>query len=540
MESQLDPAPTGSGEHTRAKGKAGLGGALPWAQNHAADLVNAVVLGALALLIFVLDLDSIGIGGDAIRKWHFVRQWFYANDIRHGQWDHHMARVGMNVIAYVSQAILGRGPLVYYVPALLAGVVTVIATYACGKRLGGRFVGILAALMLIAFKPEHTATTQFLPEVFSGMYAIIAAYLLLRYADAVPERRTPWLVASSVVLFAGYLAKETTVYFIPGFVVAIWLVPGPRRYRDIGLFLGVLLGGVLIETACYRIFTNYAHRFAVVSETHALSDTEIEDELGNLLDRYEKATPPWRFAFYLFLATSLAVVAFARSLAATNVVLIGASYFFFLTFLVRSLHPLKKWQTFQSRYLDSGAPFVFLTHALFVLLIVQVATAAVRARPRGEKWLGRFAKLARFSPALVPVVALVIGAVVYEGQAKRLDEHPFRVLPQAARVLNDAYRRNLPIVSVRNLNGLWAAYSVLINDKLLARDGQLPSYDEVKLEWNGQTFIVKDPAAYSEGDKLKRMQRKHCAVEVMGKEGYSYVKPMTPLRPECDAEQKRP
>lgn len=555
MDSSVDPALEGSGAPERVDAPATGASAAPlapkveappvpqatgarkagaWLRENGADVANVLFLGAAALLVYGFDLDSVGIGGDAIRKWHFVRQWFYANDFSHAQWDHHMARVGMNVIAYAAQVLFGRGPLVYYVPALFAGVVCVLVTYAAGKRLGGRFVGAAAGLFLVVFKPAHTASTQFLPEVFSAMYAIVAAYFFLRYSDAEGKARRGWLAATAVTLFAGYLGKETTVFFLPFFVLGVLLTGGAGRFRDAAIVLGIFAAGVGLETAAYSIFTDYAHRFAVVKTEHLYDATVDKVTFGELLSRFEKAEPEWRLVFYMYLPAAFAVLAFARQRAATAIVFIGAGYYFLLTFLVRSVDPLVVWQAFRSRYLDCASPFVFLTLALFLRLVL-VELAKGRSPP---SWVGRFARLRPLRHAVVPALSAVVVLAAYRMLKPRIGEHPFAVLPRAAAVLNDAYRRNLPIVSVRNVNGLWAVYSVLLDDKLLARDGVLPGYDEVKRTWNNQQFLVRDTAAYS-GDKLRRLQRRHCVVEVLGKAGYTYVAPETPLAPECDAELAR-
>jgi len=504
-----------------------------WLRENGADLANVVCLGLVAALVYTLDLDSIGIGGDAIRKWHFVRQWFYGNDFAHAHWDHHMARVGMNVIAYVVQRLFGRGPLLYFVPALFAGVVIVVMTYAAGKRLAGRFVGAAAALSLIVFKPAHTASTQFLPEVFSAMYAIVAAYFFLRYVDAEGKRRLAWLVATAVALFAGYLGKETTVFFVPGFVLGVFLMGNETRRRDVAVLLGVFAAGVALESAAYSIFTDYPHRFAVVQTEHILVEKLDRVEFRDLFNRYAKAEPQWKLVFYAYVPATLAVLVFAKQRAVTAIVLIGAVYYFFLTFLVRTINPLTIWQSFQSRYLDCASPFVFITIAVFVRVI-----AGELAQTISFGRLKLFERLRLLRHAVVPAVAALVGFVTYRTIAPRLDEHPFRVLPRAAAVLNDAYRRNLPLISVRNANGLWAAYSVLLDDKLLAKGNELPSYDEVKRMSGDQIFLVRDGSSYS-SDKLRRLQKRHCAVLVTGKAGYTYVSPEEPLRPECDAELAR-
>jgi hypothetical protein len=505
--------------------------ALGFLRESGADVLNLVSLGVLGTAVFLLKLEPISIGGDAIRKWFFVRQWFHANDFSSAKWDHHMARLGVNGIAYLVQLVFGHVGRAYYIAPVSAGVLQVLFVYACGKRLGSRLAGALGALLLIAFPPMHTAASQLLPEVFSGTYAIIAMYLFLRYLDAAAKARVRWLSVLGLALFAGYMAKEATVFFVPGFVVAIWLCRSERRFRDIAILLGILALGVACETAFYRIFTNYAHRFAVVTERHVISGTEPDTDFWGLFNRFDEAVPAWRFVFYTFCGTSLGVVAFARNVRATALVIVAASYLFFLTFLVHSVHPLLLWQAFRSRYLDPAAPFVLLVTGLFLSLCLR----ELWERHASARW-ARWAKaLPRYGSAILVGVCVLVGYGYHSAARDGFSENPLVTLPKMQAIVTDTYRRNLPVVGARNIEGLHAAFAIMLSDRLLVKKGLLPEFQESKQNGGGKTYVVKYTSVYG-GGVLSRILKKHCYVEVVGKDGSFFVRPMKVLPKECDEE----
>lgn len=496
----------------------------PWLFENAADIVIATSLGAMTALVVTLNLQGIGSGGDAIRKWEFVREWFYANSFRHVQWDHHMARFGVHWVTYLVQRFIGRGPATYYLPGLITITFQTVCVYACGKRLGGRLAGVLAAFLLAYFKPTISAGSQLMPEVFSATYAVFALYLYLRYYDAVGRAKTVWLVAMSVVLFVGYLGKETTVFFYPGFVVAIWLAGG-KRVRDIGIFVGIIAVGVLLETACYRLFTDYTSRLAVVEVLHTGDDAKAPQDFWELFNRFIKLDEPWKIGIYSFFPMGLGAVAFKKDRRILAAYAVTAVYLFLLTFGVRKLHPFTVWHGLRVRYFDVLSPFVMLFAGLFLALAVQ-------------QWLAQRQRLAkRFeSPRVAALATLVFVALA--GTTSYALGDPGKVMRFNSRlsdIVTDAYVRGLPIVSTRDQRATWVVYAVLIDDKLLAKNGVLPSFEEARIVDGNRWWLVRDKARYDLG-KLHRLEQANCAVEVTVKKPapISKIAPTERLPASCD------
>lgn len=504
--------------------------AVAWLRINGADAVVMATFAALCVLVRLLTLEGVSTGGDAIIKWHFVRQWFYRNDFSHGYWDHHMARMGVNSVVYIAQLLLGRGPNVYYAAPLSAAVLETLCVYACAKRLDGRWTGVAAALLLTFFPGQISAASQLMPEIFSGAYGILATYLYLRYASAEGRARWHWLAAASLAMFVAYLAKETSVFFLPGFIMAIWMTE--RRWKEVALFCGILLLGVACETASYRFFTDYPHRLAIIRGTHYIIESKDKATFWQLFDRYnERLDPPWRFAFYTFLVTFIGVLGFVPKAGARAVLWIVGSYYFFLTFLVRSINPIILWQAFWTRYLDPTAPFVAIVMALFLAACLG---EGLKRNPDG-RWARWAARARELSTPVAVAVSVVLGALTYAIERPDLDQGALKVNTELAAIADDTYERNLPFVAARDPRGVWTTYNVFIDDKLLARNGFLPLYDDVKQTRQKRTYLVKDPNAYGD-ETLNHLMSAHCYTEISTHGGGPItMKPMHKLDGACDA-----
>ena len=505
-----------------------------WLASNAPDLVVVFALSALCLLHRLETLEPVNVGGDAAIKWQFVREWFYAHDFGHAEWNHHMTRFGVLVPAYIAQRIMGHGLSGYYAAPLAACVVQVLSVYGCGKRLSGRFAGVLATLLLIYTGVMAIAGSQLLPDLFTGTYGIAMVYFYLRFADASGKPRVAWLVACAVTAFIGYLAKETMVFFYPGIALGIWFAA--RRPREFLIFCGVLLLGLLLETAAYHTFTRYSNRLTLVVTSHiGPNDDEgrADTTFWKLFDRYRHVDKPWQTAFYIFLPCWAGVVSFTRDYRVRATLGVVASFFFFLTFLVRGIHPLQLWHRFMSRYLDPTAPFVALVVALFGALIV---SQLWQQRGQGIFWK-QIARLQRYG--VVATVLLCAGLAWWTYEDTKDGRSTFTVGTEMARVANDTYRRNLPIVIrkargkanyARSVDGL---YSVYLDVDDLLRGGRLPSFDEAKRVTGNLTYLVKTPEAYTPA-RVTQLLNAGCALEVREAGSFMTVSPTEDLPASCD------
>lgn len=523
-----------------------------WVVANASDIVILGALGALTVLVRVLTLEGIDTGGDAIGKWNFVRQWFYHNSFHHVLWTHHMARVGVNAVVGVAQLLFGRGPAVYYVAPIFAAVGESWFVYACGKRLESRLTGVIGALFLIYLGSQIRAGSQVMPEIFSGLYGIMTAYVFLRWADAAPERKRAWLIAMGVAAFISYLGKETSVLFFPGFAFGIFLVS--RKMRDVVVFGAVFVAGVVSECLAYTLFTDYHSRWQIIVGTHITEGAPSRRTFWQLFDRFPHLDEAGKLAFYMVVPCCIGVVAFRRDKRASAVVAMYVSYVFLLTFLVRKVTPdIVIWQSFWPRYFDPTAPFAAVIIGLF----------AVMCARRLMDQAGEGKRRAWLSPRPGVAAAWVVGLCVASGLATYLWVRP--ELGQSALVdnakiadiVNDTYRRGLPLVAYKDVRGLWAVYNVFIDDRLLVRKGQLPLWDgderlidpdiyknisvsqHGELRLDGHPVLVKNPQDY-DVDLLRRLRSSHCCTEVSTEGGHAglpvRLRPFEKLPPECDTQ----
>jgi hypothetical protein len=104
----------------------------------------------------------------------------------------------------------------------------------------------------------------------------------------------------------------------------------------------------------------------------------------------------------------------------------------------------------------------------------------------------------------------------------------------------NAYERNLPIAApARSAKTLMTIYDVYLSDKLLARDGQLPNYNDAKRRARNLTYLVKNPKAYR-GKVFQDLLTAGCVLEIrrntapITKRGYADTKRTEPLPARCD------
>jgi hypothetical protein len=505
----------------------------------------AVVVSLLGLFVIVHRfVECVEIGGDAISKWHFVRQWSYANDFSHAKWDHHHSRMGVNVLTWVVQKIFGRNWRAYYVGPFFMAAVQLPLVYLIGKQLQGRATGVLAALFITFLGAVHRSASQLLPDGYAGTYALLAAYAFMRFVGAEEKRaRLGWLIGAGVLAFIGYLTKETFVFFYPAFVIALLFAGSSLKQgvREVAVFCAVLLAGLGLETLAYRAFTDYGSRLAVVRGTHLAGAEEEPLVLG--LDGFVKPfvllERDWQVLLSVAFFGAIWLLVLNRRARALGclLALAGSCYVAFLAVSTQL------FQAPRPRYFDPVTPFA----ALCAAVLVAVGVGKLGARGWALA-LERLPVLLRFGPGARPAATalwicaalLLVAGSVYRSQLK---EPPFDGWAQGqrmAKLANRTYDRNLPLAAPsRSAKTLMTLYDVYMDDKRLARDGVLPNYAEVKRRSGRLTYIVRDPRAYR-GKTFARLLDAGCVVQLRrgsrgkGTRGYADTK-ADDLPASCDA-----
>jgi hypothetical protein len=490
-----------------------------------------VVLALLALCVAVrlMRLQPIEFYDDEVTRWNFVRQWFHDNSFRHGPWTHHMARFGLNVPLFFTQALLGRHASVYYVWPVASFALQVLLTYLTAKRIGGRAAGVIAAILLSVFAGMDRGASQILPDAFGATAMILVVYLLIRYHDVAFERRLPWLFGSALAFVWAYEIKESNLLFLPGTALGVWLCRG--RFRDGVWFTLVLFAAIALETLGFRLFTDYSSRFAIVGEAHGQASTTF----WRLFERFTRLEPAWQMLWWVWTAAAVWVVG-TGDRRAKLLVLLPAVFLFLLTFMVRSINPMIVWTRFFSRYFEPAAPLMVVVVALFA----REATArAVRVNlpprlaplPTG---------LAGFSDVFAVGACFAVGLVEYAA-LDRFDEPALAEVRRISTITNDAYKRNLPIVIPRGKRGepeerrarpLKLVYGIYLNPahivtSPLAKDGRLPDMLEVIRDTKRYSYVLRDPASYQSG-QLEEWIERGCAVMLTEEKNHLLAAPGVP------------
>jgi hypothetical protein len=474
----------------------------------------AIALGVVAFSVVVrwLLLEPVEIGGDALNKWQFVREWSHTFDWRAVEWNHHLTRMGVNVPLYVIQAVFGRHAGVYHVAAIAAATAAALFVYVAGRVADGRAVGVLAAIGSVLFPAWVRAGAQVSPDSFGAAWGLLGLILLLGYERA-QQRPRAWLVGSAACLFGAYLAKEPLVFFVPGALVAVWLMK--RRSSDVAIYAAVPLALLAVETLFYRSVSDYSSRFAIVSATHG-REPFVVDSVLDAFGRFSALPGYWYPPLVLLLAGALGLPFLARDRRFWAVICLPLGFFFCYTFAFRHLSPLTLWTRFIPRYFDAAAPFAVLGAVLFVF--VALRRLAERSPPLATVW----ARCARFGTAASLAVLGAVALAVYLEHPPESD-HPWRETRRLETTLTQAYARGVPIVT-RGSNGykaLKAAYSLYIDDEVLVQNGTLPRYAR----------------AYGKTDRMVRPDARslppRCTITLWVRDRWLKMDKHTKLDPEC-------
>lgn len=460
-------------------------------------------------------VDGLDVGGDAVAKWQFVRQWSYANDFSNVRWDHHMTRMGVNAVTWLVQKIFGTNWRSYYIAPMFMVALQVPFVYLLGKRLAGRLAGVLAALVITYLPSVQLTVSQLLPDSFVGTYALIATYLLVKLKEAPARRRLPLLLALSLVAFIGYLAKETFFFFFPGLVIALWLTR--RSLRDVAIFLGSLLFSLGLETACYAIFTQYSSRLAIVRANHFAGGDDDEPAViafSRFFDIFEKLDQEWRGVLMAAGLGAVWLLVFnrRRTTQGRAIALVGLSHVALLGLSTQV------WQRALPRYMDPALPFAALGASIMAATLIGRLGTLVTHLPGaiGNVFVRASVLLRRWQVTLAGVLltVAVAGWFTHQHQVKYPIFDGFEHGALMAGLANRTYQRNLPIVHGTRAGKVLAAfYEVYLHDKKLARDGVLPDFESVRRRTRTLNYVVRDPGVYSR-ETFERMYEAGCALQL--------------------------
>jgi len=448
------------------------------------DLIILIALLLFTLFFRFATLMMMNTGVDERDYWFSAKA--IASGLPYPEITHRTTRFAIILPVALAQLLLGSHPDVYYLLPLMNALVQTALAFAIGRKLRGRLTGFVAAAGLTLFPYMIRAGSQVRPEVFSITYILLAFYFFIEYLQRDTSELPP-LLWSTAWLFIAYEAKITNLYFVPGIFLAIILYK--KRPAHAFLLGGILLFLFLAETGMYAAFTQYKFgELEIIAKNHFHSDSLVVPSLIDLFDRYANPNLQlyWQVPLGLFAIAAVWYLVKGTDKRISSLVLASLSFFFFLTFEVKSLHPVTPAESFINRYFSAVLPSVFLVLAY----AAEGVTAIIFRRPLKGKSDGPAA-------AYVGVLALCVLAVLgifslprlpagiraYANSPLHPRQHPLVLNETFRREINMSYREGIPIIAVNDNGGenaIQTCESYFI-DLSLYKNGRPPQHTVMRL-----------------------------------------------------------
>jgi 4-amino-4-deoxy-L-arabinose transferase-like glycosyltransferase len=475
----------------------------------------------LSLIAFTLVVrimtSAIQIGPDPNQKWGFARQVLAGRFPTAAGFNHHHARWGVNIPLIITQSFFGQEASSIAITPILFAIIQSILLYHIGKRLNGPAAGVIAAVLphLVPSAGYMLSTVQTL--AFERVYILVTLYALIRSADV---RHSKWLALACVSGFFAYLAKETTVFVLPGLAYLAWISRG--RLKDAIVFSASFVALFLTETLLYRLTFGFKLGRATIISAHHMGVPKLKIRMTfwQLFDRYLHLEPVVNFLFYGALVASLVVPFWYRLRKREPVPMVlkgtlAATWSFFLgtTFALKSINPLLPAQPPLPRYLLPGVP-------LLALLVgwALVEWGAPLVRPLGRKLDLRRALVAVPLVAALGVLLVLRPAWSKTGIArtKKLESAVQQAFETGAPILikeRKSYLRNVE----RSIRFLYLTYPQA--RRMLVIEG--PGGTRAVVDRTRPEFSASEP------DLRKRVAEWKKKARPLGEQGFSVVEVKT-------------
>jgi 4-amino-4-deoxy-L-arabinose transferase-like glycosyltransferase len=342
---------------------------------------------------------------------------------------------------------------------ILNSLVQSVLMYFLGKKIKNRKTGFIAALLLIFFPYQIRAASQIRPEIFSITYILAVIYLLSAYFSCTARRKKMFfLIASSILFYIAYLTKITNLFFLPGFFVVLFLCSRAAWKRDSFIFGGILFLLYAGETLLYARITGYKFgHLSIIFQNH-VAGMETLNSFWEIFKRYSfsKLQPYWQLPFILFLAAAVYTLRKNRRSELLMLIVPVFSFFFFITFTISGIHPLKMAEPFINRYFCAVLPPVFLVIAWYADMILSKYPVyqwfAKKAVPLC--CLGTLLFVIVFSQRFIPAKLKQYIRAPFDKT-----EHPFYLNARYFDEINSAWNNGIPLVAVDDHAGRNALYT---------------------------------------------------------------------------------
>ncbi|WP_272700600.1 ArnT family glycosyltransferase [Desulfovibrio sp. Fe33] len=362
-------------------------------------------LAVFSLAFRYLTSGTVESGGDAVYKWSVIKQFVLFGDVP-ARLNHHTCRWSVNIPVFFLQKYLGTGPTTYYVWPFLTSTLSAIFGFLLMERLRSWRIGLAAGVLIIMSDPMMRQGTQLLPMGTAVSFLLGAVYFFVRWRDDGCSRN---IAASSLLLFFAYGAKITIIYYVPAFLVLIYLFAGNLRTRFYTslCFLGIFIALFVVETYSFNMLTGSSFgRMELIQSSHRPIRTIASSAITN----------DWQYSFNSVFQYLCNFFVYFKYPGRAPAVL------YYIAFVISVFALAKKWPNTSA----AAIPFLFgfFGHAY--------AVTSVFPFVRPERILFRY-QSAIFELALLTLV-LFLSAPRFKGTATKY-KLPFKAGDRAIRII---------------------------------------------------------------------------------------------------------
>lgn len=420
------------------------------------NLENKILLLIIFFGLFFrfLTVTTVETGGDAANYWFAAKQLIYGLPYT---LNHHTARFGMIIPIAISQYIFGTHPIVYYIMPLLFYVLQIVFLYKIVVRAYGINLAFVCSLLLIFLPKMFSHAVQLKPDGFLAGYILISVWFIFKFNDS--DKHSYWyLFGSAVFMFLAYLTKETSLFFLPGLAISIWMMK--KKFKYVLFFGTVLFALFLCETLSYYLIAGIKlGRAQIVAGSHLGSGNLLAlPSVWSLFSRYAELNAFEKIYFYTYVLSTcylfIQIKKIKSNIAIQSLIIIPLVFFILLTFAVKSITPIVPAMSFNPRHFVPAAPFMIFVIAYAIVTVKKSLQRTTSSN--GNVSVKMFTWIIAILSAVSTVV--VVFALPYFPQAARsefLHQHPFVETFRYYKLLNDAYTQGIPIIQEKVVADRW-------------------------------------------------------------------------------------
>jgi len=426
-----------------------------------------LLLIGFCIALRILTPQIIGGGGDdAVESWGMARNILFNADY---YFIHRTARFGTIIPIYLTQVVFGTHPLVYYIAPAIASVIQIIFFYKIASVLRGPGFAFVSSIIFLSFPQMIRDVSHPRVSVFATMFFLISLYYALKfYVDCTNENgrinpRISHLFISGINIFLMYMAKEDSLYFLPAIMLIVFM--SRKKFSDIILFGIIPFSLFLSETLVYYLFTGFKMgRLSIITDkTHFDTVTPLYSWLS-LFDRFkgEHLRPYFRYPLLISIIGGIYIFIKKRNNENSRInpvvfiVISLFTYVIFLTFLIKSIHPIIPLNTFRTRYLNIIIPpmILIIMYTLYEIIpsLMQSGfnrklSVKIPSIMSTYRKTSIFIFITFYTIITVAIFFVVYKKDTYKGRSENYFQlHPFVLAGNYYKIINDQYNSGKPFI----------------------------------------------------------------------------------------------